>query len=69
MKQKVYNILREKNIDYKKFNVDILCEAGIKNIINNIEFYYDKHYTCESVLKELFTKGVIEQIKKTQSLA
>jgi hypothetical protein len=69
MKQKVYNILREKNIDYKKFNVDILCEAGIKNIINNIEFYYDKPYTCESVLKELFTKGVIEQIKKTQSLA
>ena len=68
MKQKVYNILREKNIDCKKFNLDILCEAGIKNIINNIEFYYDKPYSCESVLKELFTRGVIEQIKKTQSL-
>ena len=59
MKQKVYNILREKNIDYKKFNVDTLCEAGIKNIINNIEFYYDKPYSCESVLKELFTMLLI----------
>lgn len=68
MKQRVYNILREKNLDYKKFNIDILLDAGIKNIVNNIEFYYDKPYSCESVLKELFQKGVIEKIKQTQSI-
>ena len=62
MKQKVYNILREKNIDYKKFNIDTLWDAGINNIVNNIEFYFDKPYSCESVFKELFTRGVINYI-------
>jgi hypothetical protein len=62
VKQKVYNILREKNIDYKKFNIDTLCDAGINNIVNNIEFYFDKPYSCESVFKELFTRGVINYI-------
>jgi hypothetical protein len=62
MKQKVYNILREKNIDYKKFNIDTLGDAGINNIVNNIEFYFDKPYSCESVFKELFTRGVINYI-------
>jgi hypothetical protein len=68
MKQKVYNILREKNLDINKYNIEILYNAGIRNIVNNIEFYYDKPYTCESVLKELFLRGVLEQIRKTQSL-
>jgi len=67
MKQKVYNILMEKNMDTTKFNIDMLCQAGINNIISNLEFYYDKPYSCESVLKELFSRGVIEYIKKTQS--
>jgi hypothetical protein len=67
MKQKVYNILMEKNMDTTKFNIDMLCQAGINNIISNLEFYYDKPYSCESVLKELFSRGVIEYIKKNQS--
>lgn len=67
MKDKVYTILKEKNIDYKKFDIEILCAAGINSIICNIEFYYDKPYTCESVLKELFTRGVIDYVKETQS--
>ncbi len=65
MRQKVYNILMEKNIDSTKFNIDSLCQAGINNIILNLEFYYDKPYSCESVLKELFLRGVNDQIKKT----
>lgn len=68
MKNKVYIILKEKNIDYRKFNIDILCAAGINSIMRNVEFYYDKPYTCESVLKELFTRGIIDYIKETQSL-
>lgn len=68
MKQKIYNILRDRNLDTSKYNIDILYDAGMMNILNNIEFYYDKTFTCESVIKELFTRGVIEQLKKTQSL-
>jgi hypothetical protein len=68
MKQKVLNILNEKNLDYTKYNIDKLYQAGLENIINNIEFYYDKPYSCESVLKELFKRGVLDGIKKTQSI-
>ena len=68
MKQNVYNILREKYLDINKYNIELLYNAGIKNIVSNIEFYYDKPYTCESVLKELFLRGVLEQIRRTQSL-
>jgi hypothetical protein len=34
------------------------------NVKENIEFYFDKSYTCESVIKELFIRGVIEYIDK-----
>ena len=67
MKQRILNILRERNLDIKRFNVEILYKAGINNIVDNIEFYIDKPYTCESVLEELFKRGVLEQIEKTQS--
>ena len=67
MKQKVYNILIEKNMDVSIFNIDTLCQAGMNNIMSNLEFYYDKPYSCESVFKELFYRGVLDQIKKTQS--
>lgn len=65
MRQKILNILRERNLDRGNFNMEILYSAGINNIIDNIEFYFDKPYSCESVLVELFQRGVIEQIKKT----
>ena len=65
MRQKILNILRERNLDKRNFNMEILYTAGINNIIDNIEFYFDKPYSCESVLAELFQRGVIEQIKKT----
>jgi hypothetical protein len=63
MKDKIYTLLNQRNLDIKKFNIDLLYQAGINNILNNIEFYYDKQYTCESVLKELFNRGVSEEIK------
>lgn len=68
MKSKVYDILRQHNLDVAKFNIDVLKQAGIQNVVNHLEFYYDKPYTCESVIKELFQRGVLEQIKKTQSI-
>jgi len=62
MKQRIINILMEKNLDTKRYNIDILYNAGINNIVDNIEYYIDKPYTCESVLEELFKRGVLEKI-------
>lgn len=64
MKQKILTILMERKLDIHQYNIDILYEAGMKNIYNNIEFYCDKTYTCESVIKELFIRGVMDQIKR-----
>jgi hypothetical protein len=68
MKEKIYTLLSQKNLDIKKFNIERLYKAGINKIVDNIEFYYDKPYTCESVLKELFDRGVMEEIGKVQSV-
>jgi hypothetical protein len=66
MKQIIINLLNQRNLEIKKYNLDVLYQAGINNILLNIEYYYDKPYTCQSVLKELFERGVIEKIKETQ---
>jgi hypothetical protein len=63
MKQQILTLLSERNIDTSKYDIDFLYRAGMLNISNNIEFYYDKPYTCESVIKELFIRGVVECIK------
>lgn len=68
MKDKIYILLIQKNLDITKYNVEKLYQAGLNKIIDNIEFYYDKPYSCESVFKELFDRGVMEEIKKVQSV-
>jgi hypothetical protein len=66
MKQIIINILKRKNIDINNYNIDILYEAGVSNIVDNLEYYYDKPYTCESVLKELFERGILEKISESK---
>jgi hypothetical protein len=66
MKNRIYVLLSQRNLDISKYNIDKLYQAGIRNIMDNVEFYYDKPYTCESVFKELFNTGVLEEIKKTR---
>lgn len=66
MKQIIIHLLNQRNLEVKRYNLDALYQAGMNNIIRNIEFYYDKPYTCQSVLKELFITGVIDKIKETQ---
>jgi hypothetical protein len=61
MKQMIFKILAEKNLEPK--NLEPLYEAGMRNIVSQIEFYFDKPYTCESVFKELFRRGVMEELK------
>ncbi len=68
MKDKIYILLIQKNLDITKYNVEKLYQAGLNKIIDNIEFYYDKSYSCESVFKELFDRGVMEEVRKVQSI-
>ncbi len=63
MVQKVKEILMERNIK-SSISIDTLYKVGMDNVKENIEFYFDKSYTCESVIKELFIRGVIEYIDK-----
>lgn len=64
MKHKIKEILSERNIDIKNYAIDNLYKAGMENVRDNIEYYFDKTYTCESVIKELFIRGIIKYIQK-----
>ena len=66
MKNKVKEILLERNIEIKNFPIDILYKVGMDNVKNNIEFYSDKTFTCESVIKELFIRGIINYIERNK---
>jgi len=66
MKQLVKELLSERNIESKNFHVDTLYKVGMENVRDNIEFYFDKTYTCESVIKELFIRGVLSYIEKNK---
>jgi len=67
MRQIIINLLSQRNLEIRRYNLDVLYQAGINNIVKNIEYYYDKPYTCQSVLKELFERGVIDKIRETQN--
>ena len=64
MKELILKLLLQKNININSKNVDDLYQAGINNIMINIEYYYDKPYSCESVFKELFKRGVLKKINE-----
>ena len=59
----IQNLLRQKSLE-SKLEIDVLYQVGMKNVIDNIEYYFDKQYTCESVLSELFERGVNKFIEK-----
>lgn len=61
---KVRELLDERKIENKNFPIETLYKVGMDSVKNNIEFYFDKPYTCESVIKQLFIEGIIEYIKK-----
>lgn len=60
----VKELLSERNVENRNFPLEVLYKVGMENVRNNIEFYYDKTYTCESVIKELFIRGIINYIEK-----
>lgn len=62
---KIKQILEEKKIK-TNFSIDELYKIGMDNVKDNIEFYFDKTYTCESVIQELFIRGIIKYIENNQ---
>lgn len=66
MKHMMRELLLERNVEIKNFPMDILYKVGMDNVRNNIEFYSDKTYTCESVIKELFIRGIISYIENNK---
>jgi hypothetical protein len=66
MKHMINSFLLERNVESKNFSDDILYKVGMDNVRNNIEFYSDKTFTCESVIKELFIRGIINYIERNK---
>jgi hypothetical protein len=62
MKTKIFQFLNERNIEYGNLSADILYNAGMDYVMKNIEFYHDKPYGCNTVIKELFVRGIIYYI-------
>lgn len=63
---KVKEMLQERNVKTDNYPTEVLYKAGMDNVKDNIEFYFDKTYTCESVIKELFVRGVISYIENNK---
>ena len=64
---KVKELLEERKIESKNFTIETLYKVGMDSVKNNIEFYFDKPYTCESVIKQLFIEGIIQYIESKKS--
>lgn len=63
---KVKELLDERDVKSENFPLEELYKVGMENVKDNIEFYFDKTYTCESVIKELFVRGIIQYIETTR---
>lgn len=64
MKHRIKELLTERNVNVENFPLDTLYKVGMENVKANIEFYFDKPFTCESVIKELFVRGIIDYIRQ-----
>lgn len=64
MKKLIIELLSERNVSTRNIPIDILYKVGMDNVKENIEFYFDKKFSCESVIKELFIRGIVGYIEK-----
>jgi len=64
MKHRIKEILLERDVSIENLPLDTLYKVGMDNVRENIEFYFDKTYTCESVIKELFIRGIVNYIQQ-----
>ena len=66
MIHRIKEILLERDVSIENLPLDTLYKVGMDNVRENIEFYFDKTYTCESVIKELFIRGIINYIQQNK---
>ena len=64
LRQKIKDILVQRNISSSDVSLDFLYNIGIQNIVNNVEYYSDKKYSCDSVIPNLFTTAIIDYLEK-----
>ena len=64
MKHRIKEILLERDVSIENLPLDTLYKVGMDNVRENIEFYFDKTYTCKSVIKELFIRGIVNYIQQ-----
>lgn len=57
-------ILDNNGVDIRDVNKELLYQAGMDNIMENVSYYHDKNYTCKSVLRKLFVEGVLRELQK-----
>lgn len=68
MNQTLHSFITQKSIESNE-DSQLLYDKGMEYLVQNIEYYFDKPYSCDTVLKELFERGINNFIKqnKTQS--
>lgn len=57
-------ILTEKRVELSKDRFEKVYQAGVNNIISNLDYYHNKPYTCKSVIQTLFEEGVLKELQK-----
>jgi hypothetical protein len=62
----IRKLINQKQLE-NKYDAELLYQVGMRYVIENIEFYFDKPYTCESVLTELFERGIEQFIEKEKA--
>jgi hypothetical protein len=59
----IKELLKQRNINTNDVPLDILYNVGMNNIKDNIEYYFDKKFSCDSVIPELFISGIVDYLK------
>lgn len=69
MNSVLYNLILEKGIKpSNSISYEKLYEIGMDNVKKNIDWYSDKPYTCESVIRMLFITGVEDYILSSSKI-
>lgn len=59
----IKELLKQRNINTNDVPLDILYNVGMNNIKDNIEYYFDKKFSCDTVIPELFISGIVDYLK------
>ena len=66
MNQTLHSFITQKSLECKE-DSKLLYDKGMEYLLQNIEYYFDKPYSCDTVLKELFERGINNFIKQNKT--